>query len=111
MQLRIRTHGFSLTKALAGHVRQRFTVALRHGSRVLAAATVRLRDVNGPQRGGVDKRCGVELQFAHGGPVVIHETGSDMYTAIDRAATRSKRALLARLDRLRSRRRTRSREV
>ena len=109
MKLEIRSHGFSLTQAIIQHVQKRFASALRHGGRTVADVTVRLRDVNGPRRGGVDKRCGVEIRLAHGGPTVIQETDDDLYTAIDRAANRSKRTLLKKIGRLRKRSRVRSR--
>jgi len=103
MRLKIRSHGFSLTEALVQRVQKRFQFAMRHGSRALALVTVRLRDINGPRKGGVDKRCGVELCFAHGGTVMLEETDDSLYAAIDRAAGRSKHTILKRLDRLRSR--------
>ena len=107
MELAIRSHGFSVTKALAERVRRRFSTALRHGADRLASVTIRLKDMNGPRRGGVDKQCGVELQFANGNPIVVHETDSNLYVAIDRAADRAKRNLLDRLRQRRSRRRMR----
>lgn len=109
MKLNIRSHGFSLTQALVQHVQKRFTTALRHGGEVIADVTVRLRDVNGPRRGGVDKRCAVEIHLAHGGPTLIHQTDDNLYAAIDRAADRSKRAILKRIGRLRKRSRMRPR--
>jgi len=85
----------------------RFSSALKHGARALLGVRIHLLDVNGPQRGGVDKRCGVELRFTRGGTVVLEETDSDLYVAIDKAAGRSKQALLKRIERFRSRRRDR----
>ena len=109
MRIQIRSHGFSLTKALAERVRSRFTKALRHGARRLAEVTVRLRDINGPRRGGVDKQCQVQIQLVGAAPLVIDATDANLYAAIDQAASRSKRTLLERMRDLRSRRRSRAR--
>lgn len=111
MRMSIKARGFSLTEALANHVRRRFKTALRHASRRLDEVTIRLRDINGRARGGIDKHCQVELRFAHGSPLVIRETDANLYTAIDRAAGRSKRNVLKRIVELRSRRRTRARAL
>ena len=52
-----------------------------------------------------------ELRFAHGESIVIRETDSSLYTAIDRAAGRCKRTLLRRLEQLASRRRRSTRRA
>ena len=105
MKLRIRSQGFPLSKALARRVQRRFERAVQHGRRVVAEVVIRLGDINGRARKGIDKRCGVEMRLATGEVIMLRETDSNLYTAIDRAATRSKRTLLDRLRRLRSRRR------
>lgn len=107
MQLSIRSRGFKLTEALSAHITKRFQSALRNASRRIQEVTVRLRDINGSTRGGVDKHCQVELRLADGGTMVIRETDANMYTAIDRAAGRSKRNVLERLGARVTRRRAR----
>lgn len=55
---------------------------------------VRLSDVNGP-RGGVDKRCQIELDGAAGAaPVHVTALARDWRGAIDQAVARAARALL-----------------
>ena len=61
---------------------------------------MRLSDINGP-RGGRDKRCRIQVPFAGKPNVVIEDTESDLYVAIDRAAERAERAVVRRLERLR----------
>ncbi len=54
--------------------------------------SVRLSDVNGP-KGGVDKRCLVRIK-ADGLPdIVVEDTETDLYVAVDRAVDRTRRTL------------------
>ena len=61
-------------------------------------AKVQFSDVNGP-RGGVDKRCQVELKTESVGTVVIASLASDWRTALDRSLTRATRVLTRSLQR------------
>lgn len=56
-------------------------------------ATLRLSDVNGP-RGGVDKRCQVELTTDGNASVVITAVARDWRSALDKALGRAARVLL-----------------
>ena len=85
MDLQIRTRGFTLTRALAAHVRQRLGAALGPLANRVQSVTVRLSDVNGP-RGGVDKQCLVQLVFPGMAPMVASDTRDDLYDAIGRAS-------------------------
>lgn len=81
----------------AGSQRQlaitRLQFVLRRVRWLVPRATVRLSDVNGP-RGGVDKRCLVELETDGHGKVVIQAAARDWRTAIDNALGRAARALM-----------------
>jgi len=96
MQVAIQCRGFSLSNAIQEHVQKRLGFALSRGADRVRRAEVRLSDLNGP-RGGIDKRCLIEVQL-HGLPVVVVEDiQSDLYTAIDRAAGRAGRTVMRRL--------------
>jgi ribosome-associated translation inhibitor RaiA len=71
----------------------RLQFVLRRIQWLVPRATVRLSDVNGP-RGGVDKRCQVELDTDGNGKVVITAVSRDWRSAIDSALSRAARALL-----------------
>lgn len=71
----------------------RLQFVLRRVQWLVPRATVRLSDVNGP-RGGVDKRCQVELDTDGSGKVVITAQSRDWRGAIDTALARAARALL-----------------
>ncbi len=52
-----------------------------------------MSDVNGP-RGGIDKRCQVELRTDGAGTVVVASVASDWRTALDNALARAARFLM-----------------
>ncbi|MCG6864114.1 MAG: HPF/RaiA family ribosome-associated protein [Thiogranum sp.] len=96
MQIAVQARGFSLTRALQEHVHQRLGFTLARGSGRVRRVAVRLSDLNGP-RGGIDKRCLVEVRLDGLPAVVVEDVQADMYVAIDRAATRAARTVMRRL--------------
>ena len=104
MKIDVQAHNFALTHALRDHVRQRLHFAFdRIGDRV-RRVVVRLSDINGP-RGGADKRCQLQVHLDQLPEVVIEDTQSDLYAAVDRAAERAARTVARRLSRERAHRR------
>ncbi len=77
---------------------QRVRFALRRLSTLVPRAKVQFSDVNGP-RGGVDKRCQVELSTDAAGTVVIASLAHDWRTALDRSLGRATRVLTRSLQR------------
>jgi hypothetical protein len=71
---------------------ERVRFALRRLTSVVPRAKVQFSDVNGP-RGGVDKRCQVELKTDSAGTVVIASLARDWRTALDRSLARATRVL------------------
>src|SRR3972149_11445222 len=100
MQMDIQSQGFTLTDGLRDYLKKRLAYALNHGDEYITRVTVRLSDINGP-RGGVDKRCFIEVRLKQQPAVVIEDTEADLYIAIDRAAERAGRTLARRLARQR----------
>ncbi|MEI8030285.1 MAG: HPF/RaiA family ribosome-associated protein [Comamonadaceae bacterium] len=78
---------------------ERVRFALRRLTTVVPHARVQFSDVNGP-RGGVDKRCQVELKTDSLGTVVIASLARDWRTALDRSLTRATRVLTRNLQRV-----------
>lgn len=76
----------------------RVRFALRRLSAWVPHAKVQFSDVNGP-RGGVDKRCQVELKTDTAGTVVIASLARDWRTALDRSLLRATRVLARSLQR------------
>jgi ribosome-associated translation inhibitor RaiA len=94
----IHGQGFSVTPALAEHMRRRLGFVLtRHSDRVRRVA-IRVGDENGP-RGGVDKYCRIQVHLLDAPVAVIKDVGAELYTVIDRAADRVGRVVVKHLDR------------
>lgn len=77
---------------------ERVRFALRRLSALVPRAKVQFSDVNGP-RGGVDKRCQVELNSDAVGTVVIASLARDWRTALDRSLRRAIQVLTRSLQR------------
>ncbi len=100
MQIDTHTHGFALTEGLSAHLQRRLRFALGRIGGGVQRVVVRLSDINA-ERGGVDKRCRLQLQLPGQPDVVVEDTRSDLYTAIGAAVERAARALGRRSGRLR----------
>lgn len=94
--------------AMAELAQRRLRFAFRRLSWLVPHATVQLSDINGP-RGGVDKRCQVELATDGAGMVVVTSVARDWRTAIDLALARASRFLVRLWRRSRDPRRARQR--
>lgn len=97
MQVKIQARGFPLTDALRNHTHTRLGFTLSHAANRIRRVGIRLSDLNGP-RGGVDKRCLIEVRINGLPPVVIEDIQPDVYTAIDRALGRAARTVMRRLE-------------
>lgn len=96
MNLQIRWRHATRSLAVEEHLVRRLRFALGRFAPRVATARVWLEDVNGP-RGGVDKRCAIELNGALG----YHRAEArddDFHAAIDRAARAAARSLASAAD-------------
>ena len=100
MRIAIQASGFVITDALRMYTEQRVATALGWAGEHMRKLAVSLSDINGP-RGGIDKRCKIQVQLSGGQDVVIEDTQADLYAAIDRAADRADRAVVRRVARMR----------
>ncbi|WP_298829281.1 HPF/RaiA family ribosome-associated protein [uncultured Piscinibacter sp.] len=80
---------------------RRVRFAMRRLAWWVPRAKLMLSDINGP-RGGVDKRCQVELRTDGERTVVITAVARDWRSAIDSALTRAARVLVRLLSRCRT---------
>ena len=103
MRINIRAQGFELTDSLRERTERCLRFALGWADDHLRQISVRLSDENGP-RGGKDKCCRIQITFPGAPSVVIEDTETDLYVAIDRAADRASRSVARRLDRQRDHR-------
>jgi len=92
MNVQIHASDFTLTDGLREHIAWRAAYATNHASDAVSRVVVHLSDLNGP-RGGVDKRCGIELRLKGAQTLVVEDVQADLYVAIDRAFERIGRSL------------------
>jgi len=76
----------------------RVRFALRRLTALVPRAKVQFTDVNG-SRGGIDKRCQVELKTDRAGTVVIASLARDWRTALDRSLIRATKVLTRSIER------------
>lgn len=72
---------------------RRVRFVMRRLSWLVPRARVQLSDVNGP-RGGLDKRCQIELKTETAGTVVITAVDRDWRSALESALARAARTLV-----------------
>lgn len=101
MRPTIHANGFLLTEALRAFTEKRIATALGWAGKHMRKLAVSLSDINGP-RGGIDKRCRIQVQLGAGRQVIIEDTEADLYAAINRAAERAGRAIVRQVQRKRS---------
>ena len=87
---------------------RRVRFVLRRLGWLVPRAEVQMSDVNGP-RGGIDKRCQVELRTDGAGSVVVASVASDWRAALDKALAKAARFLMRALRRGADSRRLRQR--
>ncbi len=101
MQIDIQARDFSLTDALRNHAERRLRFALTCCDGHIQKIIMRLSDINGP-RGGKDKHCHLQTVLAGIPDVIIEDTETDMYVAIDRATDRAGRTVVRKIKRQKS---------
>ena len=104
MEVTISAKGISVDDILRAYIDRRFRFALgRFGSHI-KRVMVRFVDTNGP-RGGLDKRCQINVTLQPSGSVRIEDFDLDMRPVVDRAAARAASAIERELQRRRDARR------
>ncbi|MDP3540204.1 MAG: HPF/RaiA family ribosome-associated protein [Azonexus sp.] len=88
MHVQIQVKGLSKATQLRRFASRKLEAALSRFSHVIQDVNVRINDINGPDRGGVDKLCRVVLRFKDNSIIVIEELGSEVLQVIDRVADR-----------------------
>ncbi|MDI1259983.1 HPF/RaiA family ribosome-associated protein [Aquabacterium sp.] len=91
-------------------VQRRMRFVFRRIDWLVPKATVQLSDVNGP-RGGIDKRCQIEIKSDVVGNIVVASTARDWRTALDQALSRAVRFLTRQWRRGTDNRRPRQRAI
>lgn len=92
MKSTIIAKGIDASQALRDYISERMEAALFHAKDSINYITVRISDMNGP-KGGVDKRCQINLTLPGLPAVVVSEVSASINSAIDRAADRAARVV------------------
>jgi hypothetical protein len=100
MQIQVRVKGLLRASRLRVFAANKLNVALSRVSHVVQEATMRMHDINGPDRGGVDKVCRVVLRFKDNSVMVVEELGVNMMEVIDRLTDRLHHRVAKQLSRL-----------
>ncbi len=101
MQFDIQARNFSLTDALRQHAERRLRFTFTCCRDQIQRVVMRLSDINGP-RGGEDKRCHLQIKLDRLPDVIVEDTESDLYVAIDRASDRAGRTVMRKIERKQS---------
>lgn len=100
MVLDVRGINVDVGGSLSEYAERRLNSALDRFTHRVRRVGVRLTDLNGP-KGGASMQCRVIVHLEHAEPVVIEQVEHDLYTAVDRAATRTKRTVRRHINRRR----------
>lgn len=92
MQIDVRGVHLKLTDPLVTYVHDHVTQALDRYERRVQSVDVRLSDKHGP-RGEPDRACVLQVALRGLPPVIVQDRGPDLYSAITRAASRTKRTV------------------
>ncbi len=98
MRISIQGFGFPLTALLLDHTEWRLQLALKRTRGRIRRVVVRLGEIN-VSRGGEDKFCRIQVHLRQAPPVLIEDTGADLYALIDRAMERAGRSVANHVDR------------
>ncbi|MGT2477253.1 HPF/RaiA family ribosome-associated protein [Paraburkholderia terrae] len=95
---------------MRGFARQRTQFVFRRMAWLVSKATVDLSDINGP-RGGLDKRCRVQVLIPNANPLVVTSIAKDWRGALDLALARAVSSIARRRQARLARRRASQREL
>jgi ribosome-associated translation inhibitor RaiA len=100
MQVQVQVKGLTSASRLRVFAANKLKAALSRFSHAVEGVTISMHDINGPERGGVDKLCRVVLRFKNSSIVVIEDLGSNIMEVIDRVADRLHHTVSKQLSRL-----------
>lgn len=93
MILNIQAKGFTLTDAIKGSVESHLRFLLTRYSDVIQRVDVTLSDINGSDKGGIDKRCLIALKLFKSKTIVVQIIEADLYDSIQYSSQKLHRAI------------------
>lgn len=88
MHVQVQIKGLPESAKLRRFAARKLVGVLARFAHVVRGASMRLDDINGPQRGGVDKLCRVVLRLKDDSVLVVEELGADIGETINRVSER-----------------------
>ncbi len=100
MRIQVQVKGLVRATKLRSFAIDRLRATLGRFDHAVREVNVRMHDINGPNRGGVDKLCRVVLRLRDDSVLVIEELGASTMESIHRAADRVHHAVGKQVDRM-----------
>ncbi|MCF8177231.1 MAG: HPF/RaiA family ribosome-associated protein [Sulfuritalea sp.] len=100
MEIQVKTIRLPHATGLRQYAMRKITATLSRFTHAIEQVNVRLSDINGPERGGVDMLCRVVVSLKNHSALIVEDLSSDMGRAINRAAERMEQELGRQLGRL-----------
>lgn len=97
MQIDIQSRELLMTDAIYKYTELRLLYAVSLWQIHIHKAKVRLSNIHGIQ-GGTLKRCHLQFFVAGMSNIIVEDTESDLYSAIDRAMDRARRTVFRKID-------------
>jgi len=88
MQVQVQVKGLPGAARLRSFAVEKLNAAIAQFAYALQDVSMRMLDINGPDRGGMDKLCRVVLRFKDSSVVVIEDLGVNMMQVIERVTDR-----------------------
>ena len=90
---------FERSDALEQHINDEVKKALAHHQNQITRVEIHLGDENAA-KGGMDKRCTLEVRISGQQPLAVHDQGENYYDVVRSTCDKAGRAVAHRLDRL-----------
>ena len=100
MQMQIHVKGLVRASRLRVVAANKLNVTLARFYHAVQEVTMRMHDINGPDRGGADKLCRVVLRLKDNSILVVEDLGANMMEVIDRVTDRLHHTVSKQLSRL-----------
>ena len=101
MKVDLQSLHFELTEELKANIQRKLHFALSRMEPHITAISITLSDINGP-KGVVDKQCLLKISIADMEDIVIKDTQTNLYRAVDRAMQRASRTVARSISRQRN---------
>lgn len=100
MEIQIRAKGLPGAAAIRQHAAGKLRDFLHRFDGVVDAVNILVIDINGPNRGGIDKLCRAVIRMRDSSLFSVEELGKDVGTVIERIAERIRQCITYRARRL-----------